>query len=116
MEEELADSTAAVTRQVREAFKAAVEQLGTDAARQIWLAAMSSYSPKRGRPPKRELSHTDQWLLRVYDALVDDPNPRSLPRHLGIIFNRLHPRRYHSAVAVERQLRRLLKARREGRL
>jgi hypothetical protein len=110
-----AQQLAVLADKMRELFAAAIERVGPAEAISLWTQTLKEPRRKRGRPPRSVLSGWDALLLEIYDKLVNDPRPETLPRHLGIIFCQ-NSRRFQSPQAVERKLRRLLAERKAGKL
>jgi hypothetical protein len=111
----------AVSKRIFETLSFAVEQLGAEQALAEWERAAKVVRRKPGRPPKAKLSMTDWVLLVFYDGLRSNPterHPETIPRYLGQLLMQRAPQGIHiqSADAVERRLRRLLKARRDGKI
>jgi hypothetical protein len=111
----------AVSKRIFETLSFAVEQLGAEQALTEWERAANAVRRKPGRPPRTKLSMTDWVLLLFYDNLRSNPterHPETIPRYLGQLLMQRAPQGVHiqSADAVERRLRRLLKARRDGKI
>lgn len=112
-----AERLANVATQTREFFSAVVEQAGLDEATRIWSETLRKHLPrKRGRPHKVVLSGWDALFLEIYDVVVTDPNPETVPRHLGRFFHQFKPSEFHSSKAAEKRIRRLLKLREASQL
>jgi len=112
------NNVASLAAQMRAIFSAAVLQVGLRGATRMWNNVIRAQNPRRGRPRKSVLSSSDAFILEIYDALLSDPNPKALPRHLSILLKANDRTRYQSvqAEAVEKRIRRLVADRDAGTL
>jgi len=105
-----------VLLRIKDLLSLAVEEFGLDDARGILQDAAGALVRKRGRPPKTSLSAKDEELLRLYDEVADtNRDLKSLPRAVAEYVFQWGRYRYQSVAAAERQLRRLLKKRQNGK-
>jgi hypothetical protein len=105
-----------VLLRIKDLLSLAVEEFGLDEARGIWKDAAGTLARKRGRPPKTSLSAKDRELLRLYDEVADtNRDPKFLRRAVAEYVMRHGRHRYQSEVAAEKQLKRLLERRQNGK-
>jgi hypothetical protein len=105
-----------VLLRIRDLLSLAVEEFGLDDARGILQDAAGALVRKRGRPPKTSLSAKDRELLRFYDAVAaTDWDPKSLPRAVAQWVTQRGRYQYQSPAAAEKQLKRLLEKRQNGK-
>ena len=105
-----------VLLRIKDLLSLAVEEFGLDDARRIWQDAAGALARKRGRPPKTSLSAKDRELLRLYDEVADtNRDPKFLRRAVAEYVMRHGRHRYQSEVAAEKQLKRLLERRQNGK-
>jgi hypothetical protein len=103
---------------VRRVYRHAVDFLGEDEAKALFLTTASKGRGKRGKG--RSLApNRDAFLLREYDLVRKGMAPAAvarLPRILAGLFHRVRPGLYGaSAEAIARHIRRLLTVREEQR-
>jgi hypothetical protein len=92
-------------------FRQAVRVLGETEARIFWLDVAKR---KRGKQKGTKKEERDAFILRVHDEWVrlQPKDRRKTPRLVGEYLAKTHPGAYGgSALAIEKQLRRLLSRR-----
>jgi hypothetical protein len=105
-----------VLLRIKDLLSLAVEEFGLDDARGILQDAAGALARKRGRPPKTGPSAKDSELLRLYDEVADtNRDPKSLPRAVAEYVIQHGRYRYQSVAAAEKQLKRLLERRQNGK-
>jgi hypothetical protein len=105
---------------LKDAFAATVEQLGADDARRVWSAIPLGDKRKRGRPRKTDLSGWDTAILKVYDEIRNDADPKkTLITDTARFFyenNRKEYKQLGDVKSLEHRIRKLLADRSSGRL
>jgi hypothetical protein len=106
----------AVTDSLKNAFQAAVDQLGLDDATRIWNQIPSSKKRRRGRPPKLELLPDEISFLKMYELIDPDSNRRAQIRIIAKVLHIWDPDRYRHVMvkSTESKLRNLVKSLEEG--